>query len=319
MLSFEQQLIRSKSVLTKDEWIRYNERRWGVKGERVRYTLPGREIPAIEGILYLDNKGRIVNPPLNAFLPFVFIPTTTEKNCQLYHQWVDLTKIMALDIKKRGYVGGVALPPGFIDGRAFLWANLNISIRYTFVGRLPFEDKWLDTSVRKNIRKAKKNNYFVERTHEWDKVVYCLRKTTDYKGMVGKINETDLELLAESLGDKLMYAHLCFAENMEPVSGQVKFAMPNGSCIDWAAGTNRNHINYGVNQFLYYESIRDIEKTKTKFFNYCGANIESVASAKAEWGFPLVPYVVLEGNPFVLKVKQVGKKAESNIRKWLKN
>lgn len=317
MLSLEQQLIKTCSILSDDRWVHYTEEKWNLRSEKVRYTLPGKELPAIEGILYLDKKGRVVNPPLNAFLPFVFIPTATKKTCQLYHQWVDLTKIMALDIKKRGHIGGVAFPPGFIDGRAFTWAGLNISVRYTFVGELPFEDSNLDTSVRTKVRKALKNNYSVERTQEWDKLVYCLRKTTDYKGMVGVIQESDLIKLHKLFGDDFMYAHVCLSEKGNPVSGQVKFAMPDGMCIDWAAGTDRDFIRDGVNQLLYYEALREIEKTGTKYFNYCGANIENVASAKAEWGFPLVPYVVLEGNPCVLYVKQKGLQVQKSIRKRL--
>ena len=65
-----------------------------------------------------------------------------------------------------------------------------------------------------------------------------------------------------------------------------------GLCIDWLAGTDRDHVNYGVNQLLYANSLSDVAESGTKYFDNCGANIESVARAKSAWGFPLVPYIV---------------------------
>ena len=71
-MTFEQELMRARSAYFLDGWLKFNEEMWGYKAERVMYTLPGKERPALEGVLYLTKSGKVKQPPLNAYLPLQF-------------------------------------------------------------------------------------------------------------------------------------------------------------------------------------------------------------------------------------------------------
>ena len=303
-MTFEQKLMCARSAYFLDGWLKFNEEMWGYKAERVMYTQPGKEHPALEGVLYLTKSGKVKQPPLNAYLPLQFYPTPTEKNCQLYTQWMSVAKLLAEDIKKRGISGYVSFPPGYADGRWFQWLGFDVTFKYTFVTHLPYSDEELDASVRNKIKKAQKMNYTTERSGNWHEILYCLRKTADYKGFDTLLSEHTLARCSEIVGGGMLLAHVAKTAEGTPVSAQVKLAMPDGVCADLWAGTDREHINSGVNQLIYYDSLRDVISTGTKYFNYCGANMESVARAKAAWGFPLVPYITLVDNSLPQKTRR---------------
>lgn len=302
---FSQKLVQTRSAYFLDGWLKFNEEKWGYKAERVRYTLPGKELPALEGVLYLTKNGKVRMPPCNAYLPLQFFFTATEKNCQLYSQYLSLFKLLAEDISKRGVDGTICFPPGFIDARAFQWLGYDVTFAYTFVGKLPYCESELDTSVRKNIRKAEKAAYTVTASIDWDMVLLGLNKTAEFKNFDNILTAMDLKKCDQFLGDDILKAHVALTSDGDCVASQVKFAMPNGLCIDWLAGNDREHINYGINQLLYAKALSDVAATGTKYFDYCGANIEPVARAKAAWGFPLVPYIVLRDHSVKGKAKQL--------------
>ena len=303
------QFLNYNNAYFLDEWIKYNEDTWGVKGIRVCYQEEEKEYRRFVGVIYLNSKGKIVLPPNNTYLPFRFYHTNTKKNCQIYSQWMKVSEMLADDFCKRGWEGTIVFPPSFIDGRALQWKGIRVSTGYTFTAKLPYNEAELDTSVRKNCRKAEKLGYRVERTHDWENVVYCLNKTATFKGFDDLITPTDLQRSYDYLGDTYLFAHIAYNSDNKPVSAQVKLAMPDGLCIDWLAGTDREYVNDGVNQLLYMKSLQDIVETGTLFFDYCGANIENVARAKATWGFELTPYLVIPENEIKEKIKSIAKQS----------
>jgi hypothetical protein len=72
---FYRDLATSRSALFLDGWIKFNEEKWVYKAERVLFQLPGKELPKLEGVFYLDKKGHVVMPPRNPYLPLQFTPT----------------------------------------------------------------------------------------------------------------------------------------------------------------------------------------------------------------------------------------------------
>ena len=285
------------------------EETWGFKSERVVYRLPGKELPSLEAVLYLDKRGRVRMPPSNPYLPLQFSSTSTEKNCQLYTQLTSVMKLLAEDIKGRGVLGSLAFPPGFFDARAFQWLGFDTIFHYTFVTQLPLNDSDLDTSIRTYFRKAQKEGCTVKRTHNWEEVIYCLNKTAQAKGFDYLFDADQLTRCLEILGDDILFAHIGYSDELLPISAQVKISIPNGICIDWLAGTDRSYINLGI-KYLYSQSLNEILIAGSKYFDYCGANIESVAAAKAAWAFPLVPCITIRDN----SLKSKAKKAVGHVR-----
>ncbi|PWH19385.1 MAG: hypothetical protein DDG58_05045, partial [Ardenticatenia bacterium] len=66
--------INHKSPLLLDGWLEFNRYKWNVTPIKLRISEEGKKVPAVEAILYLDKVGRIVQPPLNPYLPVVFYP-----------------------------------------------------------------------------------------------------------------------------------------------------------------------------------------------------------------------------------------------------
>ena len=286
-------LMKSRSALFLDGWIKFNEEKWGYKAERVLFQPTGKELPKLEGVFYLDRRGHVVMPPRNPYLPLQFTPTPTEQPYRLYTQWLEVSELLASDLEKRGFRGTISFPPGFMDGRNFQWKGFQTSLRYTFVTALPVELSNQDFRIRQKIQKALRLGYRVKTTTDWQAINICLKKTEDVKDFSHMISAEDLVRLQQLLGSEALRGYICISQDEEPVSGEIKIFSPKGITIAWSAGTDRKHINNGVNQLTYSKSIQDITESGSCFLDICGANIKPVANAKATWGFPLIPYLTI--------------------------
>lgn len=317
---FYRDLATSRSALFLDGWLKFNEGKWGYKPERVVFQIPGKELPRLEGVFYLNKRGQVVMPPRNPYLPLQFTPTQTEQPYRLYTQWLEVSELFADDLLKRGFEGAIAFPPGFIDGRIFQWRDSNVGIRYTFVSTLPIVSTEIDPSTRNKIRKAEKKDYTVKRSTDWVHIHKCLELTEEEKNFSHLTPCEDLSFLQELLGSEHFRGYLCLSSDGEPVSGQIKLFLAEGISIDWSAGTDRNHIRNGVNQLTYQKSFEDMAENGGRLFDLCGANIRAVANAKATWGFPLIPYLTLTNDPIPRKVFRtlVPKKIRTKLRPFLR-
>lgn len=302
MLNFLESLSKARSALFLDGWLRFNEEKWCYRSERVLFQRPGNEFPKLEGVFYLDKRGHVVLPPRNPYIPLKFIPSPTEQPYRLFTQWMDVSEMLAHDISKRGFRGTIAFPPGFIDGRALQWQGQDMGLHYTFVTPLPIKKDVVDTSVRNKINKAIREGYLSQRSNDWDAIYHCLSKTEDVKNFSHMITVSELATLEQLLGEDAFRGYLCLTSQGEPVSGQIKLFLAEGISIDWSAGTDRNHIKNGVNQLLYEKSCDDLAESGGHLFDLCGANIRPVAQAKAAWGWPLIPYLVLTNDTLTRKV-----------------
>jgi hypothetical protein len=314
-MKFTDELMRTRSALFLDGWLKFNEEIWGFKSERVVYRLPGKELPSLEAVLYLDKRGRVRMPPCNPYLPLQFSSTPTEKNCQLYTQLTSVMQLFAEDVKRRGVSGSLAFLPGFLDARAFQWLGFDTTFRYTFVTKLPINTNEVDKRIKGHIEKAKKLGYRAQRTRNWDDVLYCLDKSATYQKFDNILSSSILHNLDKALSGNLI-GHISYDKENIPVSSQLRININNGATIGWQAGTDRDHIVYGVNQFLYNFSLQDMALLGGKTFDNCGANIESVARAKAAWGFDLVPYITIVDHSFVEKAKKAVGRIKGARKFW---
>lgn len=317
---FYRDLATSRSALFLDGWIKFNEEKWGYKAERVLFQLPGKELPKLEGVFYLDKRGHVVMPPRNPYLPLQFTPTQTEQPYRLYAQWLGVSELLAEDLIKRGYKGTIAFPPGFIDGRAFQWRGIDLSIRYTFVTRLPIDLTLVDKRAKNRARLAIQAGYSVALSREWEKLQICLEKTEEVKGFSHMTSIQDFVRLHKLLGESIFRCYLCTDAQGRPASGRVWLFLENGISIAWSAGTSRDHIKNGVNQLTFLKCIEDIAESGGTFLDLCGANIKEVANAKAAWSAPLIPYITLTNDSISRKIYRVivPKELRSKIRPFLR-
>lgn len=282
------------SPLWLDGWLRWNEEMWGLKAERVSYSPEGKDLPRLEGVLYLDHRGRVYLPPRNPYLPFSLATSGTIKPDRVYRQYTETMALFAADLARRGLGGPIALPPGLTDARPFQWCGFTVSPRYTFLQPFPLERTFWTDSVEKNIKKAQKLGYSVKRSEDWRLICYCLRATEQAKSFSHHTNENELARCYELLGAEHMVGYLAFDASGEPVSGGIRLVMQGGTELDWSQGAVRSHLNSGINQLLYSFVLEDAVAMGAIRFDWGGANAPPVALAKSAWGAPLVPYMQIE-------------------------
>jgi len=291
------------------EWV---ETTWGLRPLRVTYSQPGRLLPRLEGVLYLDKRGAVRNPPLNPYMPFTFYPTNTRKVDKLTGQWLTVSSLLAEDLATRGLIGSISLPPGMIDGRSLQWKGFNVGIRYTFSVLLPVDSSSADSAVRKRIRKAVEAGYVAERSDDWRAIMICLEQTESAKSFTHRIDVKSLVRASELMGEDSFRGYVVRDSKGTAVSGGVRLHAPDSVAIDWVQGAVRERLPYGVNQLIYAYVLEDLASAGAASFDYGGANIPSVAAAKASWGFPLAPYLTITATDLRFLVRSV-----QSSTKWM--
>jgi hypothetical protein len=202
----------------------------------------------------LDKRG-LSYATINPYLPLQFSSTPTEKNCQLYTQLTSVMQLFAKMLKEEAIRSLVS--SRFLDARAFQWLGFDTTFRYTFVTKLPINTNEVDKRIKGHIEKAKKLGYRAQRTRNWDDVLYCLDKSATYQKFDNILSSSILHNLDKALSGNLI-GHISYDKENIPVSSQLRININNGATIGWQAGTDRDHIVYGVNQFLYNFSLQDM-------------------------------------------------------------
>ena len=93
-----------------------------------------------------------------------------------------------------------------------------------------------------------------------------------------------MELALRLLGDENFRCYVVFAPDDEPASARIVLKGNNGLAIDWVAGTKRKFLKYGVNDYIVYFTLSDLNNVGVTVFDYCGANLPTVQNTKSRWG-----------------------------------
>lgn len=287
--------IGYQSPLMLEGWLEFNRYKWGVKPLKIRLTEDTKELPAIEAVLYLDKKGRIVQPPLNPYLPIAFYPTPTDKIPRLYRQWGNLSKLLVREFMKRGVKGSVAFPPEVLDVRQWQWSGFLAEVRYTFYLDLPYDEDTSDYSERKQINKALKAGFACEIATKdtLPDVVVCLVETEERQGFTYKLSVRDLETALHLLGEETFRIYICRSNNGEVACARMVICSPGLRAVDWVAGTKNKFLSSGATQLLISYVLTDLARQGATGFDFVGANLPTVSAAKADWGGRLMPYYLI--------------------------
>lgn len=256
----------------------------------------GGTLPCVEAVFYLDRSGRIAQLPLNAYMPVAFYPSTTTSLAKINRQWLEAGKYLSQALSRWGIKSMVCLPPEITDIRPFQWEGFEAGIRYTFYVDFPFDRTRLDASVKKNINKSSNAGYYC--VYGSDKelledIIFCLRETENRQNFKYNLTLDDLLLASELMGKESFRTYVAYSSQGEPASARIVLYSPGSRAIDWVAGTADNHLQSGATQLLIKYIFDDLQKEGALGFDFAGANIPSVAFAKANWGGRLVSYYTL--------------------------
>ena len=272
------------SPLSLDGWVEFNRNKWGLQPVRLRLGDGGKQQPAIDMCVYLDRHGRIRQPQRNPYLPVEFYPTPTEQPGKIHRQWLSLSGMLSDEFRKRGLGGQICFPPTITDVREFQWRGYVAQPSYTFLLDIPYHLANADHSVRKQIAKATRLGYRCEQTQSFEDICCCLEDTEERQGFRHNLVADDLRLASQLLGDSVFRCYACYSSNGRPASARIVLRHPGGLVLDWVAGTMRDHLTSGVTQLLISYVLDDLGKSGAAVFDYCGANIRTVAASKATWG-----------------------------------
>lgn len=295
------------SPLFLDGWLEFNRVKWNVQPLRFMYSPDGSHLPAVEAVLYLNKRGKIVHPRINPYLPIAFKSTPAQSQYKRDRQWLEVATPLARDMCVRGLRSTVAFAPEAADIRPWQWAGFHSNVRYTFYIDFPFDLQLIDKATRNRIRKAHKEGYRCERTTNMAHVHACMQATEQRQRFHWGLTVCDLECARTLLTDESFRAYVCYAPNGEPASVSVDLHCPGTRAVGWLGGTSMHHLQSGATQLVQAYVLEDLEAAGATGYDLAGANIPSVAAAKLSWGGRLVPFYRVEAY------------TARNLAKWVLN
>jgi hypothetical protein len=284
----------TKSPLLLDGWVEYNKIKWGVTPLSVTWSDNGKERPSLNTVFYLNSKNKVVLPPLNPYIGLEFTTTETDKTYKLYSQWQKASDFLSEKMKELSTSKMIMLPPGIEDIRSWVWKRYLVGVKYTYLLDFPYRISEAKSEVRTNIRKAIKKGFVAERSTNLEHVYNCLLSTEKRKSFSHQLSLQDLQLVYQLLGDNHFRAYVCYAPNGEVASASVCIICDDGYAIGWVRGTKEEYLTKGAAMYLDQIIIDDLQNTKAKGIDFCGANIRSVEKVKRQWGGDLVPFYSIE-------------------------
>lgn len=283
-----------RSILTHDAWLEFNRQRWGVTPERVRLSEGADGGPAIETVYYLNARGKIWRPPLIPYTPVIFSPTPTRHRDRLDRQWLAVGRLLAEDMQRRGVVNTQFMAPGLTDLRPWQWTGFQVGVRYTFRIDLPHSPDQFSSTVRRDINRARKAGYTVERTVDLHQVRALLAESEERQNFQYGLPLEALFLAREVMGDDLFRCYICYAPNGEPAAAEIVLVKRGGEALGWVIGTANDHLRSGATQLLDADLIAALAADGVTCYDFLGANLPTVAAAKVTWGATLVPYYTID-------------------------
>lgn len=282
------------SPLALDGWVEFNRRRWNVTPLRIAYPAGEAAKPAVEAVLYLTRRGRLVMPRLNAYLPLSFQCSPGAGQAKRLSQWLAVGARLAEDWRRRGLRRPLFLPPDISDARPLQWAGLQVSVRYSFHVDFPLDLNAAVRDTHRRIQRAEQGGYTCSLCDDMAAVHKCLTETETRKGFEHQLARADLELARESAGAEHVRAYLCRRAGGEPASAITVLHNRGARAIGWVGGTRLADLPSGATQLVTRFALEDLEREGAAGFDFAGANEKNVAGYKMKWGGRLVPYLAIE-------------------------
>lgn len=284
---------KSLSPLFLNGWICFNSQKWGLEAEAVNLHSDGKELPAVSAIFFFGRNGQLKHPPLNPYLSIDFQSTSTTANHRVEFQWLSICERLGSEMLRRGLTTIIPLPPVVVDVRPWQYLHFDVGVKYTYFIDFPYHLSGADQSVRRNVSVAEKLGYRCVRTTDMAHVEECLRGTAERQKFPLQLSRDDLRLAQRLIGEENFRAYVAYAPNGEPASAKILLHRAGGRALAWLAGTKANQLQSGVNQILNWHVLQELEQIGAAGIDMVGANLATVAVAKAKWGGKLVPYFTL--------------------------
>ena len=208
------------------------------------------------------------------------------------------------------------------DVRGFQWVNFDTEVRYTATLYLNnFSLDIVDRAEKKQIKKAEREDLVTEMSSDIDIMYNLWVKTFERQGLLPPVSFYQLKELYDTLEmHNAVQGFITFDKVKNPASFRVCVWNNSYLVYDWIAGSDPNYFKYGAPALNVYSSLLKLKEDGFQEFDFCGANIESIADFKLSFGAKLTPYYVLNKTLLWFEVaNQVRKTLKSSLNRLLKN
>ena len=114
---------------------------------------------------------------------------------------------------------------------------------------------------------------------------------------------------------------ISFTKNGKPTSFRISMWSNPVIVYGWISGSDPDYFRDGVSSFTVWSVLQYFKERGFKLFDWCGANIESIANFKLSFGANLTPIFVLRSEPLWFSIAHLlrGMTKEMIFRKRRKN
>ncbi|MFN3135573.1 MAG: hypothetical protein ACK44H_08395 [Candidatus Kryptonium sp.] len=172
------------------------------------------------------------------------------------------------------------------DIRQFKWLGYKIKPRHTFILNIESTEKlWdgLSNSLKRKIKDAQEKGFRLIKTTSVD--VLAQQQILSFEKNGGKffLNFNELKKLLEKLVQRKLLTIYHLVDKNDQVISSRGISIWNSKAYDVVAGTIGKEID-NASHFLVWKILEDLSSNDVKEFDFCGADIESVAFFKTQFG-----------------------------------
>ncbi|MDW8345223.1 MAG: GNAT family N-acetyltransferase [Verrucomicrobiae bacterium] len=283
----------SRSFYLLPEWIGLMEQWCQAWSEPWEFR---RESGATIRTVFFSNRHGFFQPPYMAYAGLEVELTPTEQPARLTRQWHELGDALIRELRRRRYNRWLTLPPSLPDARPFTWAGMLATPRYTYIV-WPQDfclEKGCSPEILRKAKKAAKLGYTVRRDQNLDAAWHNIRSTQQRQDFDYQISPDHLRHALDKLGADRLRIYNAYDSTGQPACSLIVLYRERAVTLDWIAATATEHLKSGVTQLARLALFDDLKTTSSEGFDFCGANIPSVANAKSEFGAALTPYFQLD-------------------------
>ena len=209
--------------------------------------------------------------------------------------------------------------PVLSDVRPWQWAGWRVEPSYTFCVDLSRELA-ISHSVRKHVNKCERNGAQVSEAWDLEAFWSMQESTLARQGVRLGVTKQEGLLLATRLRDAGL-AFMVTANDAEgkPLSSRILLGLEGTSTVfDWLAGSDAERLSFGASPWLMTKVAAVAARQGYRYWDLCGAQIESVAKFKGEIGGELAHGFLLTAPPtaaerIYAKLREAGSAAR---RQW---
>ncbi len=252
--------------------------------------------------LFVSRSGRrhtsAANPPLTAYVSLLLAPRVRkDENREAEWEMRTIGEILAKVHGSRYDRVSLVHAPSLVDIREFTWQGWTVSPRYTYVRSLDCPDFVADLSKNhaKNFRKASRAGYTVsiaddcrQRLDAFLVIFENSYKTVPAAYLPHCHFVRTLLHACENKGTALLYEAKDASGDVQ--AARIVWLSCRQQVMDWAAATTDTGRADGVTAFLLAKIFEDLRDRGYREFDFCGANMRSIARYKAGFNATLTPY-----------------------------